>query len=134
MKTCYSHNEEDFHSDMETALDLAVEDFLGCSPDFEGETEIELFEGEKDYKSISAFLPKISERIEDRAYGESDDYAKHWRKRIEKNSAEIQKTLSAALENWANLTNNQPNFFGVKNVQPISVKIKVDKSGEWTTL
>lgn len=130
METCYSHNEEDFHSDMETALELAVEDFLGCSPDFEGETEIEIFEGDQQNHTISEFLPPyLSQDIAERAYEVADEWGGEWGDSLK--GKEIQEILSATLENWANLTDNQPDFWSVKNIRPINVKIKVDKDGEW---
>lgn len=128
---CYSHNEESFYPDLETALERAAENFVEDNEDFEGETEIELFEGEKVSYQASAFLPEISEYLEDRAYGIHDEWSEHWCDKISKNSAEIQKIIGDALDNWANLTNNQPNFFGVENVRSITVKIKVDKEGNW---
>lgn len=128
---CYSHDEEYFHTDLETPLERAVENFLDSDPDFEGETEIELFEGEKVQRTISQFLPPLVEYIIDRAYSLHDEFSESWCGKIEKNGKQIQETVSAVLENWANVTNNQPNFFGVKNVCPISVKIKVDKDGNW---
>lgn len=128
---CYSWDEEYFHIDLDQPLERAVECFLGENPDFEGETEIELFEGEKVQRTISQFLPPLVEYISDRAYSLDDEYSENWCEKIEKNSKQIQETISAALENWANETNNQPNFFGIKNVESFSVKIKVDSEGNW---
>lgn len=131
---CYSHNEENFHSGMETALDLAVEDFLGCNPDFEGETEIEIFEADKVKNTISKFLGTcVADVLAETACDDDDggEAAEGWASKILQNSGQIQKAVREALENWANTTNNQPNFFGVRNVRSISMKIKVDKNGSW---
>ncbi len=127
---CYSYNEEDF-TDYEDAVERIVENFLDDNPTFEGETEFEIFEGDQIEYKIGDFLPWIADGITDIAFSSADEYADNWILKIEKHSKEIQETLKTALNNWADQTNNQPNFFGVKNVRPINVKIKVDKDGNW---
>lgn len=134
MNKCYSHNEEYFYPDLETPLQQAVENFLDNNEGFEGEAAIELFEADKVQNSISKFLGTcIADVLVETACDDDDggEVAEAWGVKILKNHQEIQKTVREALENWADLTNNQPKFFGVKNVRPISVKIKVDKEGNW---
>lgn len=131
---CYSHNEEYFHPDLETPLQQAIENFLDDNEGFEGETEIELFEAQKVPCKISDFLgTNIADVLSETAYDsdEGGENAEGWSSKILRNSKEIQAIVRDALENWANLTNNQPTFFGVENVRPITVKIKVDKEGNW---
>lgn len=131
---CYSYNEEDFSGDFSYAVDRAVEYFLDDNPEFEGETEIEIFEADKIKNTISKFLGTcIADVLAETACDDDDggEAAEGWASKIIRNSGEIQKTVRDALENWADQTNNQPNFFGVKNVRPISVKIKIDKNGNW---
>lgn len=127
---CYSHNEEDFNN-YEDAIERIVENFLDDNPEFEGETELEIFEGEKLSHKIGDFLPWVVDVIIENAFEAGDEFADNWSNKIEKLEKEIQETIKTALNNWADQTNNQPNFFGVKNIRPISVKIKVDKSGNW---
>ncbi len=134
MPNCYSSNKEDFFCDLETPLEQAVELFLLDNKDFVGETEIQIFSGEKVKFTISRFLPRIAEYLQDRAYGENDYFSDLWCNKIEKNSQEIQEIVSAALENWANHTGNQPNFFGVKNVSAETIKVKIDKDGYWSII
>lgn len=131
---CYSYNEEDFSGDFSYAVDRAVEYFLDDNSEFEGETEIEIFEADRVSNTISKFLGTcIADVLAETACDDDDggEAAEGWASKIIRNSSEIQKTVRDALENWADQTNNQPNFFGVKNVRPINVKIKVDKSGNW---
>lgn len=129
---CYSHNEEDFFPDYNTAIDLAVENFQLDNPGFSGETELKLFEADRVENTISQFLgSSIADFLAESACDSDGEAAESWASKIIQNSQLIQKTVKNALEDWANLTRNQPNFFGVKNVRPINVKIKVDKSGNW---
>jgi hypothetical protein len=83
---CYSYDEEAFHSDIESPLENAVEAFLDDNPDFVGETEIQIFEGEKQEFKASRFLPPIVEYLQDRVYGENEDYCDRWCDKILKNS------------------------------------------------
>jgi len=127
---CYSHNEEYFYPDLEAPLQQAVENFLDNNEGFEGETEIELFEADKIHNSISKFLGTcIADVLVETACDDDDggEMSEVWGAKILKNHQKIQKTVRDALENWANLTNNQPSFFGVKNVRPITVKIRLTK-------
>jgi hypothetical protein len=131
---CYSYNEEDFDSDFSYVMDQKVENFLEDNPEFEGETELEIFEADKVKNTISKFLGTcIADVLTETACDDDDggEAAEGWASKIIRNSGEIQKTVRDALENWADQTNNQPNFFGVKNVCPINVKIKIDKDGYW---
>lgn len=127
---CYSYNEEDF-TYYEDAVERIVENFLDDNPEFEGETEFEIFEGDQFKHKIGDFLPWVVDGIAENAFEVGDEWADNWSNKIEKLEKEIQETLKTALNNWADQTNNQPNFYGVKNVKPISVKIRVDKSGNW---
>lgn len=134
MNKCYSSNEEYFYADLETPLQQAVENYLDYNEGFVGETEIEIFEADKINNSISKFLGTcVADVLVETACDDDDggEAAEAWGAKILKNHQEIQKTVRDALENWADRTNNQPDFFGVKNVRPISVKIKVDKEGNW---
>lgn len=131
MTTCYSNNEEEFNEDFCSVVDLAVGNFLDDNEGFVGETDIEIFEGEKQRYTISSFLPWVSDGLTNNAYEGHDDYSDDWCDKIEKCAKEIQEIVSAALENWANLTDNQPTFYGVKNVRPLSVKVVIDKDGFW---
>ncbi len=132
MNKCCSYNEEDY-TDYESAIEQALENFFLDNPTFEGETEFEIFEGEQIENTISKFLPCIADELVERAcdsdYG--GEYSEYWGSKILKNHQKIQEIVKTALEEWADQTNNQPDFFGVKNVRPISVKIKIDKSGNW---
>lgn len=130
MTKCYSHNEEDF-TDYESAIESALEGFFYDNPTFEGETEIEIFEGEEVERKIGDFLPWITSGITDNAFEKADEWADSWILKIEKFEKEIQDLMKETINKWADETNNQPDFFGVKNVRPISVKIKIDKSGNW---
>lgn len=131
-ETCYSHNEEEFHDDMEWPLELAVESFLEDQEEnFEGEAEIQIFEGEKIPRKISQFVPPLTEYIEDSAYGEGDEASEYWCEKIKQRKAEIQELVKSALDKWADENNMQPNFYGVKNVKSLMVKIKVDSDGNW---
>ncbi len=127
---CYSYNEEDF-TDYESAIESALENFFIDNPTFEGETEFEIFEGDQIEHKIGDFFPWVLDGIIDRAFEDGGEYADSWSSKIEKFGKEIQDLLKETLNKWADQTNNQPNFFGVKNVRPISVKIKIDKSGNW---
>jgi predicted metal-dependent hydrolase len=127
---CYSYNEEDF-TDYESAIESALENFFIDNPTFEGETEFEIFEGDQIEHKIGDFLPWLVDGIAENAFEAGDEYADNWSNKIEKLEKEIQETLKTALNKWADQTNNQPDFFGVKNVRPITVKIKIDKSGNW---
>lgn len=128
---CYSHNEEDFYSDMETALESAVDCFLDDNPEFEGETEIEIFEAKQIIKRIGDFTPDVTEGIGELAYNEHDDHSEHWSNKIYERRKEIKEIVRAALNKWADENNMHPNFYGIGKVSPISVKIKVDKDGSW---
>lgn len=124
---CYSCNEEDF-TDYQSAIETAIE---GLDLDFEGETELQIFEGEEVIHKIGDFLPWIADGITNNCFEKASEYADSWILKIEKHSKEIQELVQTTLNNWADQTNNQPNFFGVKNVRPINVKIKVDEDGNW---
>lgn len=89
--TCYSWNEEHFYSDMETPLERAVESFLEDNNDFVGETEIQIFEAEKQGFTISRFLPPIAEYLQDRAYGENEDFSDKWCYKIKKTANKFKK-------------------------------------------
>jgi hypothetical protein len=132
---CYSYDEESFHCDMETPLEDAVNAFLesweGCEENFEGETEVEVFEGETIPHKISEFIPPLAEYIEDSAYGENDEASESWCEKIKERKAEIQELVKNALDKWADENNMQPNFYGVENVKSLMVKIKVDREGNW---
>lgn len=129
--TCYSHNEEDFYSDVETALESAVESFLEDNLEFEGETEIEIFEGVEISKRIGDFAPDVTEEIGELAYGEHDDHSRFWSDKIYERRKEIKEIVRAALNKWADENDMHPNFYGVGKVSPILVKIRVDKDGSW---
>lgn len=131
MNKCYSYDEEDFHCYMETPLEQAVEFFLDENEGFEGETEINLFEGEKIPRFIGDFVGDITEQIGDFAYAEHDHYSESWAKKIYERQKEIKEIIRAALNNWADENDMQPNFYDVGKVFAISVKIKVDKDGNW---
>lgn len=134
MAKCYSHNEEDFFPDYNTAIDLAVENFQLDNPGFSGETELELFKADMVENTISQFLgTNIADILAETACDSDDggESAESWASKIIQNSQLIQKTVKNALEDWANLTRNQPNFFGVKNIRPIVAKIKFDNDGFW---
>ena len=134
MPNCYSYNEEDFFCDLETPLDRAVELFLDGNEGFVGKTEIQIFSGEKVKYTIGQFLPKIADSLTDEAYSRAGGSAESWITDIESAQKEIQEIITAALENWANHTNNQPTFFGVENVSAETVKVKIDKDGYWSIL
>lgn len=129
---CYSHNEEDFFCDLETPLERAVELFLDDNEDFVGETEIQIFSGEKVEFKASRFLPPIEEYLQDRAYGENENFSDRWCDKVEKHAETIQTLLSETLDKWADENNMQPNFFGVGKVSAETVKIKIDKDGYWS--
>lgn len=127
---CYSDDEEIYCEDLHEVISNVVSNL---EDDFEGETEIEIFEADKTNHTISDFLPPfLSQDISERAYGVAGEWGADWGDSLK--GKEVQEIVSAALENWANLTNNQPNFWSVKNVRPISVKIRVDKDGNWDTV
>lgn len=129
MNKCYSSNEEDF-TDYESAVESALENFLLDNPTFEGETELEIFEGDQESHTISDFIPPfLAQDIAERAYEKAGEWGGEWGDSLKER--EIQEIVSAALENWANQTNNQPYFYSLENVKPIMVKIRVDKSGNW---
>ena len=94
-------------------------------------TEIEIFEGEEVEHKIGDFVPWIVDGITDKAFEAVGEHADSWSNKIENLEKEIQDLIKTTLNNWADQTNNQPNFYGVKNVRPILVKIKVDESGNW---
>lgn len=127
--TCYSANEEEFY-DFEYALELKVESFQDDNPDFSGEIEVELFEGEKVSKVIADFCPSFADSITDCACSDGE-WSESWADDIQRHSKEIQSLLEDALTAWADKNNMQPNFYGVKNIKPIKVKIKIDKDGKW---
>lgn len=130
-KTCYSHNEEDFHSDFETPLEYAVENFLEDNPEFEGETEIEIFEGEKIPKRIGDFTPDVTEWIGELAFEESGEYSEDWVEKIYERRKEIKEIIRAALNKWADENDAHPDFFAIGKVSPLSVKIHIDKDRFW---
>jgi len=130
MQNCYSANKEDF-TDYESAIEQSLEGFLNENPTFVGETEIEIFEGEEVEHKIGDFVPWIVDGITDKAFEAVGEHADSWSNKIENLEKEIQDLIKTTLNNWADQTNNQPNFYGVKNVRPILVKIKVDESGNW---
>lgn len=127
---CYSYNEEGF-TDYKSAIESALENFFIDNPTFEGETEFEIFEGSQIEHKIGDFLPWITDGITNNCSDECGEYADSWILKIDKLEKEIQELVKTTLNNWADQTNNQPNFWSVKNVRPISVKIKIDKSGNW---
>ena len=124
---CYSVNEEDF-TDYESAIEMAIN---GLDLDFEGETELQIFEGEEVRHKIGDFLPWIADGITNNCFEKADEYADDWILKIDKHDKEIQELMKQTINKWADENNMQPDFFGVKNVRPISVKIKVDKNGNW---
>lgn len=129
---CYSANEEDFY-DFESALERAVESFQDENPDFSDEKEIELFEGEKVSKSIADFCPSFADAIADCACSDGE-WSDSWAENIQRREKEIQTLIEDVLTDWADKNNMQPHFYGVKNVKPIKVKIKIDNKGEWETV
>lgn len=132
MPNCYSTNEEDFFCDLEMPLERAIELFLNDNENFVGETEIQIFSGEKVKYTIGQFLPTIADHLTDEAYSRAGESAESWIIDIESAQKEIQEIITAALENWANHTDNQPTFFGVENVSVETVKVKIDKDGYWS--
>lgn len=128
---CYSHNEEDFDSDFSCAMDRKVENFLEDNPEFVGETELEIFEGEKINYTIGQFCPQIAENLTDAAYSEGDEASEDWINDIESKRKDLQTLVENALEQWADQNNLQPSFWGVSNVSSKIVKVSIDENGYW---
>ena len=131
MPTCYSWDEEYFEEDISCALERAVESFLEDNDDFVGETEIQIFSGEKVKYTIGQFCPQIAENLTDAAYSVGDEASEDWINDIEYKRKDLQTLVENALEQWANQNDLQPSFWGVEKVSSMMVKIKVDKDGNW---
>ena len=125
---CYSHDEEIYNEDLHEVISNVVDNL---EDEFSGETEIEIFEADKISHTISDFLPPfLGQDLSEKAYEIAGEWGADWGDSLK--TKEIQEIVSSAIENWANMTNSQPNFWSVANIRPISVKIKVDGDGYWS--
>jgi len=131
MTKCYSYNEEDFDDDFSSVMDQKVENFLEDNPQFVGEIELEIFEGEKINYTIGQFCPQIAENLTDAAYSAVDEASEDWIFNIESKRKDLQTLVENALEQWADQNNLQPSFWGVSNVLPTMIKVSIDENGYW---
>lgn len=118
---CWSYDEERFSKDFD---DVAERAWDGLHPDTP-ET-FTLYQGEVEPHSISSFFydsDSLLENLAERAFDELGECAEDWLQTIPRDAVkELDETIKAALEAWAEKHKLQPTFYGVSNVKEVKIK------------
>jgi len=113
--TVYSANGEDFCS----------QDISGCIDSIEiniGQT-ITLWEGEEYKPEAADFLPRsILEQMCENAYELHGEYSEDWPD-CNASESSLDEYLIKATNDWADKHNQQPCFYGVKNLKMFKIRI-----------
>jgi len=133
--TAFSADQENYScSTLAEAVEEAVQQ-LGLSNEemqageYIGE-EVVVSEGEKIECKASSFVLHISDDLKEAACDECGEYADCWDWSKE-DEAKLNEAVKAAIDKWADETNNQPTFWNIGRVRDITCKITGQTQGDF---
>lgn len=118
MDKCYSFNEEDFDGDLESVVHQI--------DDYEVGKIVTAFEGDAVWEAAIDSLIRVGdiiEMVQERAYDHAGEVAEDYLKNV---SVEAKNELHALLVGWFEKHKYNPNFYTVKNIRPIRVRLLED--------
>ena len=119
MELKYSTDEETYnHDSIHEAGESAFND-VGVKV---GDTRT-IYSGEPVRFSASDFIPNYIEAMGERAYDEIGEHVGEWPEYTGEQEKELVDGIKAAVDSWADKHGRHPNFFGIKNSKPITIKL-----------
>ena len=115
---CYSHDEDYFTTDFQDAVESAID-----SLDEDAET-VKIYRGKQSKKTASGYLDddtaeNIAVQMQSNAFDAVSEHTESWMCKIEG----LKEAIEKAVDKWADDTNNQPTFYNVYDVKPMTVRV-----------
>lgn len=124
---CYSTNNEDFNYN---CPEDAIDDVIGYS-NLQIGSVFSIYEGEAVRWEAGDFADAFPvDSLVDRAYDEVGEYADDWPNCTIEQEKDLVWRIKDMVNEWADENNLQPNFYRIKNVREIKVKL-LDENGNY---
>jgi hypothetical protein len=129
-KKCYSTDEEEFNYDtLDDAATSALDD-----PKITVGTIVTLYEGDAIPWKASDFAPGFNlDTLSQNAYDNAGEYADDWPDCGEAAGSDLDRRIAELVDQWADEHGVQPNFYHVKNVKTIHVKL-TNEAGDYEVI